>query len=219
MGNGCRRVAHITGPECHAAARLGASGFTAALTAAGAEQCGSVLYGQWSESWGREAAGRLLPGRPDAIFCGSDQIARGAAGTVRALGFRIPEDVALVGSGNWAPAAVGALPELTSVDLRLEEVGRVAAAALLAAIAGEEPEGVHRVPPRLVVRESSARDAAVPRPAANGREAVPTAAGDAEAVPRPAPAEKGPGSRPAIPGRTVISRPPAGTVPSRLPWP
>ena len=207
IGNGCRRVAHITGPECHAAARLGASGFTAALTAGGAEQCGSVMYGQWSESWGREAAGRLLPGRPDAIFCGSDQIARGAAGTVRALGFRIPEDVALVGSGNWDPAAVGAPPELTSVDLCLEEVGRVAAAALLAAIAGAEPEGVHRVPPRLVLRESSVRDAALSRPASAGRETGPRLAGEAEAVPGPASAEMGSGSRPAPAGRTVLSRP------------
>jgi LacI family transcriptional regulator len=174
LGTGRRRIAHITGPECQAAGRLGAAGFTAALKAAGVEQCGSVMYGQWSESWGREAAGRLLPARPDAIFCGSDQLARGAADTVRALGFRIPEDIAFVGSGNWAPAALGALPEFTSVDLCLEEVGRVAAAFLLAAIAGEKPEGVHRVPPRLAIRRSSGGGEAGPRPAVPGRTVIPT---------------------------------------------
>jgi LacI family transcriptional regulator len=54
--------------------------------------------------------------------------------------------------------ALGALPPLTSVDMCLEEVGRVAAQRLLAAIAGEQERGapaVHTVPPRLVVRESS----------------------------------------------------------------
>ena len=173
LGLGRRRIAHITGPESHASARLEASGFAAALRAAGAGRCGPVMHGLRCESWGREAAGRLLPGRPDAIFCGSDQIARGAADTVRALGFRIPDDIAHVGSGNWAPAALGARPELTSVDLCLEEVGRVAAGYLLSAIAGEEPEGVHRVPARLEVRRSSGGGDAGRAPAGPGRTGMP----------------------------------------------
>src|SRR3984957_2199861 len=152
---GRRRIAHITGPRSAPAARLQARGFISALKATGAEPCDSVMHGHWGESWGREAAGRLLPGRPDAIFCGSDQIARGAADTLRALGRRIPDDVALVGCGNWGPIVLGALPELTSVDMCLEEVGRVAARCLLAALAAEAPLGVHRVPPQLVVRQSS----------------------------------------------------------------
>ena len=167
---GCRRIAHVTGPEHMPAARLQAMGVNSVLKAAGTELCGSVGYGQWSESWGREAVARLLAGRPDAIFCGSDQIARGAADALRALGRRIPDDVALVGCGNWVPAALGALPELTSVDMRLEEVGRVAAGYLLAALSGEAPLGVHRVPAELVVRRSStatppARSPSMTRPA------------------------------------------------------
>jgi LacI family transcriptional regulator len=152
---GRRRVAHITGPERFLAARLRARGFHAALAAAGAEPCGAARFGEWSERWGREAAGQLLADRPDAIFCGSDQIARGVADTLRAVGRRIPEDVALVGFDNWAPMALGALPPLSSVDMRLEEVGRVAAGHLLAAIGGERSHGVHKVPSQLVVRESS----------------------------------------------------------------
>jgi LacI family transcriptional regulator len=169
LAGGRRTIALITGPRCHPATGLQARGFLAALAAAGVRQCGAVLHGQWSESWGREAAGRLLPGRPDAIFCGSDQIARGAADTVRTLGFRVPEDIALVGSGNWAPAVLGAQPELTSVDLCLEEVGRGAAGFLLSAIAGEAPEGVHRVPARLAIRRSSDGDQADRGPAAGAR--------------------------------------------------
>ena len=152
---GRRRVAHITGPERFLAARLRARGFHAALAAAGVEPRGAARFGEWSERWGREAAGQLLADRPDAIFCGSDQIARGVADTLRAVGRRIPEDVALVGFDNWAPMALGALPPLTSVDMRLEEVGQVAAGHLLAAIGGERSHGVHKVPCQLVVRESS----------------------------------------------------------------
>jgi LacI family transcriptional regulator len=50
---------------------------------------------------------------------------------------------------------LGALPPLSSVDMCLEEVGRAAARQLLAAIGGEPEHGTHRLPCRLVIRESS----------------------------------------------------------------
>jgi LacI family transcriptional regulator len=135
LNGGRRRIGHITGPERFLAARKRAAGLDAALA----------------------AAGQLLAGQPDidAIFCGSDQIARGVADTLRAAGRTIPGDVALVGFDNWEPMALGAQPPLTSVDMRLEEVGQVAAELLLAAIAGEPARGTRTVPSRLVVRESS----------------------------------------------------------------
>jgi LacI family transcriptional regulator len=155
LRRGRTRVAHITGPKRFLGARLRARGLTEALAAVGAQQCGQTKYGEWTEHWGREAAGRLLADRPDAIFCGSDQIARGVADTLRAVGRRVPDDVALVGFDNWAPMALGALPPLTSIDMCLQDVGRVAAENLLAAIAGEPAHGVHTVPCQLVVREST----------------------------------------------------------------
>jgi LacI family transcriptional regulator len=157
LGGGRRRIGHITGPERFASARARAAGFGAALAAAGWRAHGGVRFGEWSERWGREAAGRLLAEEPgtDAIFCGSDQIARGVADAVRAVGRAIPADVALVGFDNWEPMALGAQPPLSSVDMCLEEAGRMAAGQLLAAIAGEPPHGIRTVPTRLVVRESS----------------------------------------------------------------
>jgi len=152
---GRRRIAHIAGPERFLAARLRARGFAAAIAEAGVPPCGEVRFGEWTEPWGREAAGVLLADRPDAIFCGSDQIARGVADTLRAVGRRVPDDVAIVGFDNWLPMAMGALPPLTSVDPCLEEVGRVAATRLLAAIGGEQSGDVQRVPARLEIREST----------------------------------------------------------------
>jgi LacI family transcriptional regulator len=116
-----------------------------------------VRFGEWSEHWGREAARQLLDDQPDtdAIFCGSDQIARGVAETLREAGRTIPDDVALVGFDNWEPMALGAQPPLTSIDMCLEEVGRVAAELLLAAIADEPAHGIRTVPTRLVERHSS----------------------------------------------------------------
>jgi LacI family transcriptional regulator len=157
LAAGRRRIGHITGPERFLAARKRATGFGEALAAAGARPHGGVRFGEWSERWGREAAVRLLADQPDtdAIFCGSDQIARGVADTLREAGRSIPRDVALVGFDNWEPMALGAQPPLSSVDMCLEEVGRAAAELLLAAIAGEPAHGARVVPHRLVVRQSS----------------------------------------------------------------
>jgi LacI family transcriptional regulator len=157
LAAGRRRIGHITGPERFLAARKRATGYGEALAAAGVPPHGGVRFGEWSERWGREAASQLLAGEPDtdAIFCGSDQIGRGVADTLREAGRGIPADVALVGFDNWEPMALGAQPPLSSVDMCLEEVGRAAAELLLAAIAGEPAHGTRTVPCRLVVRPSS----------------------------------------------------------------
>ncbi len=157
LGGGRRRIGHIAGPERFLCTRKRAAGFGSTLAAAGLRPHGGVRFGEWSEHWGREAARQLLADQPDtdAVFCGSDQIARGVADTLREAGRTIPGDVALVGFDNWEPMAIGAQPSLTSVDMCLEEVGRAAAELLLAAIADEPAHGTRTVPTRLVVRQSS----------------------------------------------------------------
>jgi LacI family transcriptional regulator len=67
----------------------------------------------------------------------------------------IPQDVALVGYDNWELIAAASRPPLTTVDLNLAEIGRIAALRLLDAIGGRRTVGVETVPCRLVVRQSS----------------------------------------------------------------
>jgi LacI family transcriptional regulator len=158
LAAGRRRVGHITGPERFLAARKRASGFCEAVTSAGLDfSADDVLYGEWTERWGREGAHILLRTSPDveAIFCGSDQIARGVADTLRSVRRRVPDDIALIGFDNWEPMALGSDPPLTSIDMCLEDVGRTAAEHLLAAINDEPTHGVHIVPSRLVIRDST----------------------------------------------------------------
>ncbi len=156
---GRRRVAHITGPERFAAVRERRAGLTRALADAGLVlDPRLVLSGSWSEEWGREAAERLLDGGLpfDAIFCGSDQIARGVADTLRDRGVDVPEDVAIVGYDNWEIVAAATRPPLTTIDPCLDELGRLAATRLLRMIDADEEQGAAptRVPCRLVVRAS-----------------------------------------------------------------
>ena len=160
LAAGRTRIGHITGPERFLCARKRASGFCDAIaeSATGSKfSPHDVLYGEWSEAWGRDAARILLRNSPgvQAIFCGSDQIARGVSDTLRLAGRRVPEDIALIGFDNWEPMARGADPPLTSIDMCLEDVGRVAAEHLLSAINREPTHGVHTVPCRLVARQST----------------------------------------------------------------
>jgi LacI family transcriptional regulator, galactose operon repressor len=152
------RVVHITGPEHHHSARVRSVAAVATLEAAGLRPVTPPMFGEWSEAWGRHAAGMLLAGGQefDAVFCGSDQIARGVADALRSAGRTVPDDAALVGFDNWDVMALGSQPPLTSVDMNLEGLGRAAAELLLAAINGEPTAGNHVRPCRLVVRESTA---------------------------------------------------------------
>ena len=56
---------------------------------------------------------------------------------------------------NWALIARAARPPLTTVDMRLGEVGHRAAHLLIAAIEGRPIHGRHVAPAELVVRASS----------------------------------------------------------------
>jgi LacI family transcriptional regulator len=155
---GRRRIGHLTGDPGYAAARDRADGVAMALGAAGLTLVGDqVLYGHWSEAWGRAAAGALLDQHPDldAIVCGSDQIARGALETLRDRGLDVPRSVAVVSFDNWEILAAESKPPLTSVDMNFEQLGRLAAHRLSQMMDGETHSGVQMLPCRLVIRGSS----------------------------------------------------------------
>ncbi|MDX3925760.1 MAG: LacI family DNA-binding transcriptional regulator [Shinella sp.] len=150
---GRRRLVHVTGPESFVSVRERASAFR---DVAGSDA--PVFHGIWSESWGHEAVARLWKAggeRPDGIFCGNDQIARGVIDALRARGVRVPGDVSVVGFDNWEIMAEQTRPPLTTVDMNLKELGRQAGLMVLALGRGETVEpGLRKLPCRLVVRQS-----------------------------------------------------------------
>ena len=160
---GRKRIAHVSGPERFEAVRLRHQGYLGELQHAGLEPPeGGYLSGEWSEAWGRDAVARLFDGKrqtPDAIFCGNDQIARGAADALRERQIAVPGQVAIVGFDNWNIMTEATRPPLSSVDMNLSVLGREAGRMLLAMIAGEKSTGTVRLPCTLVVRESSQQPA------------------------------------------------------------
>lgn len=154
---GRTRIAHISGEPDHSASVRRLEGFQAALDAAGVGMAGPPLFGNWSEGWGRAAMGRALSEAPDldAVFCASDQIARGAIDVLHDRGIGIPDQIAVIGVDNWKVLAENARVPLSTVDLQLKRLGRVAAARLMAAMAGRPAPGLEQLGSRVCAREST----------------------------------------------------------------
>lgn len=157
LGLGRRRIAHITGPEGFEAVRLRHKGYLRALKQAKIHLPPELyLSGAWSEAWGREATQKLLElaDPPDAIFCGNDQIARGAIDCMREAEVSVPREIAVVGYDNWEVMAEACRPPLTSIDMNLRDLGREAGRALLQLMSGQKLSGARRLPCSLVIRHS-----------------------------------------------------------------
>ncbi len=108
---------------------------------------------------GRAAAAALatMTPRPDAVQCYSDALAVGLLDGLRALGLKVPEDVAVVGFDDRMIAQL-CTPQLTTLAQPSFEVGLAAADALLSSIhheAAKDRIHARRIVPRLVVRGSA----------------------------------------------------------------
>ncbi|MGW3348786.1 LacI family DNA-binding transcriptional regulator [Nonomuraea rubra] len=155
---GRRRVAHVTGPAGSAAVSRRLLGVEDALAAEGVSLAGPPLYGEWSESWGREAAFRLARSGQefDGVFCASDQIARGLADGLREVGRRVPEEAGVIGMDNWDVMVESSRPPLSTVDLNLSGLGNLAARLLVSVIEGRPvPPGPRLVSATVVKRRST----------------------------------------------------------------
>jgi LacI family transcriptional regulator len=95
---------------------------------------------------------------PTAMVGGSDTLATGLLRGLRQGGRRVPQDVALVSFDE--PVSADLLdPPMTCLDRHDRDLGRMAAEALLRALAGDDgPPGTMRVPAALSVRRSCGCD-------------------------------------------------------------
>jgi len=153
---GHRDIAFIAGDPIHADSIERLRGYRAALEAARVPyRPALVQQGDYQEESGMAAAERLLDSRAkfSAIFAANDQMAFGAALALYRRGKHVPDDVSLVGVDDL-PAAAHAIPPLTTIHQGATELGRLAAASLLALLAGKTPAGAPPSP-RLVVRDST----------------------------------------------------------------
>lgn len=157
IGLGHRNIGHVTGGG--GAATLRAQGYEAAMREHGLRPCmAEGNQGLTTEMDGYQASLKLLDEQPSltAIFAANDTMALGTAGAARDRGFRIPEDLSLVGYDD-SPLASANLLRLTTIDGRNEEVGLKAAKALLRRMKDQTGQvRAELVKPQLVTRASTA---------------------------------------------------------------
>jgi LacI family transcriptional regulator len=152
---GRHRVATITGPLNMIVGADRRDGYLAALRERGLiADPNLIVEGDFTEAGGYAAMRRLLPHKPEAVFAASDVMAQGALRAVREVGWRIPDDVALVGFDDM-PFASRMEPALTTVRQPIHRLGSVAVETLISLIEEDNRQPRHVVlPTQLVMRQS-----------------------------------------------------------------
>lgn len=159
LANGHRRIVFLNGPIRYEASRDRLEGYREALEAAGIRFDPSLVRGSttdWFPRVGYEMLREIIAegAQFDAVFAASDHLASGALSALQSSQIRVPEDVSLIGFDDRPVAAELPVP-LTTMALPQEEMGRLAAELLFAALNGEaESPELHVVPPVLVERQS-----------------------------------------------------------------
>jgi LacI family transcriptional regulator len=160
VGRGHRRIAMIAGPEANFDARQRLAGYTDTLAELLPKARTQVLRGDFSEESGYRAGRQLLSmsERPDAIFAANDMMAIGCLFALNEGGLRVPGDIALAGFDD-IPIARYVSPPLTTVRVRIAELGELALERLVLAIreAGHDKHSVQTLRTELVVRNSCTR--------------------------------------------------------------
>lgn len=138
-------------------------GFIEVLDEAGLEFEPSLeSYGYFTIEGGERAMTDLLnqPTRPTAVFAMSDEMAFGAIRAMRNHGLQPGRDISIVGIDGHA---VAELLDLTTVAQPVQDLGRIAAEALLDQLNGRaeaDHQLVQRLATQLIVRGSTAPFAA-----------------------------------------------------------
>jgi len=159
IAQGCRRIAFVGGPNHLDMVRRRKHGYLEALREHRIPidreivSCGPIDSELMSQ-----ATERLLqlPNRPDAIIGFNDIATYAAYSTIKRMGLRIPDDVALIGFTD-SPACEYVTPTISSIEDKANLQGQKACEMLLKHIGGETKVRKEVVPMVIKIRESSER--------------------------------------------------------------
>lgn len=165
IDQGCRRIAHLRGGDNSTGSnRL--EGYRQALAQRNIPWSDALVVAQScvdtdSVRMGAEAMRTLLrrKPRPDGVFAYNDPLAIGAMNAILDAGLRIPQDIAIIGSGNLHYDSSLRVP-LSSIDQHSSTIGERTGSILLRWIEAKTPPQPMSVilDPSLVIRASSLRN-------------------------------------------------------------
>jgi LacI family transcriptional regulator len=161
---GCKRIAHLRGPEISPGiGRL--KGYLQTLARHNLKcNPGYVSVQRMADVNSKKSGEDLmtqllkLSPRPDGVFAFNDPMAIGAIHAILDAGLRVPEDIAVIGSGNLNYDTDLRVP-LTSIDQKTELIGQSAARLTMSLLESKtQPRNkTIIIEPQLVVRASTDR--------------------------------------------------------------
>lgn len=95
---------------------------------------------------------------PTAFVCNCDGTAVQVMRQLRGLGYKIPEDISVVGFDNYSAEVDYSLPKLTTIEVNIEELTKNAVELIIRLINGERSLGGRKViSGKLILRDSVAQ--------------------------------------------------------------
>lgn len=158
IGLGHRHIGCIAGPSWKQDAMDRVQGYRNALQAAGLPVADvQIVESDYDEGSGYRAAKQLLQQFPQAtaIVAGDDDIAIGAMGWLTEQGYRVPDDMSVIGYDD-VPYAHYFSPSLSTVGVPIAEMAAMAGRHILNRVYGRGFDVQFAFQPTLVARNSSA---------------------------------------------------------------
>ncbi|MCG1020219.1 LacI family DNA-binding transcriptional regulator [Sutcliffiella horikoshii] len=115
-----------------------------------------VRNGDFKEKVAEEVAMELLADNPEitAVFCASDLMALGVLRAVKAIGKKVPEDIAVIGYDDITLASYSN-PSLSTIRQDKFNLGHEAAILLIDMLEGKEKSHARIIDTKLIIREST----------------------------------------------------------------
>lgn len=158
IAQGHQRIAFVSGPPTLTLSHDRLKGYRQALEEHGLESKEEwIVEGEFLQESGFRSMSLFMSmqERPTALVAIDDNVAFGVLSGLAELGFRVPEDLSLIGFNN-IPLAELATPPLSSIDIGTYQLGYTAIVSLLEAIQGKKPRKTPLlIPHKLIVRASS----------------------------------------------------------------
>jgi LacI family transcriptional regulator len=159
---GCRRIAHLRGPKTSpGVGRF--EGYLRALAKHKMKLVPDYVLAQGMVDVHSSESGTVLMNQllsltphPDGVFSYNDPMAIGAIHAILNAGLRVPEDVAVIGSGNLYYDTELQTP-LSSIDQHTEQIGGRTARLVLSILKSKTHSRSRTliIPPELVIRTST----------------------------------------------------------------
>ncbi|WP_392486786.1 LacI family DNA-binding transcriptional regulator [Haloimpatiens sp. FM7315] len=155
LNKGKKRIAFVTGPMNLNISKQRLQGYINAMTKANLYNEDFVFEGDFTTDGGIDLTKEILKSniKLDAIFYGNDAMALGGIKVLIREGYKIPEDISVMGFDNVKISSF-IQPELTTVSQPIYDMGRAACTLLIDSIDDKTINKQIYFQPELVIRDT-----------------------------------------------------------------